>query len=99
MSSLISQRSTTDKLVAERGKTHGDFNDHARITQSLKFVIRSELERRAERGQPSLSLTQMEAIDMIQHKIGRIIAGDPNAQDHWDDIAGYAKITAERIQK
>jgi hypothetical protein len=24
------------------------------------------------------------------------LAGDPNFKDHWDDIAGYAKIAGDR---
>lgn len=78
-------------LVSERAKTHGDFNDHARITQNIKSCVHNES------GWRRLSLTQMEAIDMIAHKIGRILAGNPNHHDHWDDIAGYARITSERI--
>jgi hypothetical protein len=41
---------------------------------------------------------QVEALEMIAHKIGRILSGDPNHQDHWDDIAGYAKLVSERLQ-
>ena len=83
---------TTSELLAERGKTHGDFNDHARATQKLKSVLSDELALRSERGQLGLSPTQYESLEMILHKIGRIIAGDADFQDHWDDIAGYAKI-------
>lgn len=81
-----------EALTNERGKTHGDFVDHARITQRLKLAITTEYEHRRDRGQLPLSDTQREAIDMIVHKIGRIIAGDPSFADHWDDIAGYAHI-------
>lgn len=80
----------TTELLAERGKTHGDFGDHALITQTLKRVMNS---------QPSwveLAYTQQEALEMIAHKIGRILAGNPNFRDHWDDIAGYARLVAER---
>jgi hypothetical protein len=80
------------ELLAERGKTHGSFIDHARVTQRLKAVIEDELSRRFEREQDGLSMEQCESIDMILHKIGRIIAGNPNFDDHWDDIAGYAKL-------
>lgn len=80
------------KLTDERGKTHGAFSDHARITISLKAVFTAEYEARCGRGQPYLNDQQREALDMIAHKIGRIIAGDPSFQDHWDDIAGYAHI-------
>lgn len=81
-----------DVDLTEKKRTHGDFTDHARITQSLKNVMR------VEHGFERLSNTQVEALEMIFHKIGRILAGDPNVHDHWDDIAGYAKITSERIK-
>lgn len=29
---------------------------------------------------------------MIQHKIGRILNGDPAYADSWHDIAGYATL-------
>lgn len=78
-------------MLVERATRHGDFNDHARITQALKAAVHPEpnwLE---------LDDIHREAIEMILHKIGRIVAGDPNWRDHWDDIAGYAMITADRL--
>jgi Domain of unknown function (DUF6378) len=81
----------TEELLKERSKTHGDFTDHARITQSLKKVVR------VENGFEKLNNIQVEAIDMIFHKIGRILSGNPNHHDHWDDIAGYAKLVSKRI--
>jgi hypothetical protein len=36
-------------------------------------------------------------LEMIAHKIGRVLAGDPNHADHWDDIAGYARLVARRV--
>ena len=35
---------------------------------------------------------------MIAHKIGRILAGDPNHIDHWLDIAGYATLVAKELE-
>ena len=81
------------EILEERRKQHGDFAVHAAITQGLKAVAQSDVGNYA-----SLVPTQREAIDMILHKIGRILAGDPNHHDHWDDIAGYAKITRDRIK-
>jgi hypothetical protein len=78
-----------DVDLTERKKTHGDFSVHARITQGLKRVIKDDRKQLLD--------IHSEAIDMILHKIGRICAGDPNVHDHWDDIAGYARITSERI--
>ena len=39
-----------------------------------------------------------EALEMIAHKIGRILNGDPNYADSWIDIAGYAKLVADRLE-
>jgi DNA-binding Xre family transcriptional regulator len=80
-----------DEILAERNKTHGDYTKHAWITQALKMVIRSE--------NKILTADQAETLDMICHKIGRILAGNPEVADHWDDIAGYAKLTADRIRQ
>jgi hypothetical protein len=88
---MTTSKSTAD-LVASRTVTHGDFTDHARCTQHLKLTIDLEVAARHDRGQPPLSPTQRESVDMILHKIGRIVAGDASFQDHWDDIAGYARI-------
>jgi hypothetical protein len=81
---------TTEAILAERGKVYGDFTDHAAITQNLKRLMQTmpKWER--------LSDPHAEALEMIAHKIGRILNGDPNYRDSWDDIAGYAKLAADR---
>lgn len=81
-------------LIAERARTHGAFADVARIVQQLTDIFRFEAALRAGRRQRDLSHTQREALEMIMHKIGRIIAGDPDFRDHWVDIAGYAMLVA-----
>lgn len=80
-------------LLKGRKMTHGDFTDHARIAQNLKDVMRIEASWN------SLRATQKEALEMIQHKIARILAGDPDFEDHYADIEGYARITRERLPK
>ena len=76
----------TTALLAEREKTHGSFDEHAWITQALKAVAQSRL------GWNRLDHQQKEAVEMILHKVGRILAGNPNHEDHWADIAGYAEL-------
>jgi hypothetical protein len=93
----MTMNSNLTDILTDRQKTHGDFEDHARITQRFKNVFYAELQERDVREQAPLVHRQIEAIDMILHKIGRIIAGDPNYEDHWTDIAGYAQIA--KIQK
>ena len=41
---------------------------------------------------------QQEALEMIAHKLGRIANGDPDYADSWVDIAGYAKLVADRLE-
>jgi hypothetical protein len=84
-----------DALLEERGRTHGDYEIHAAITQDLKRVIAhnvADLDRR-------LDDDMAETLDMIAHKIGRIIAGNPAEPDHWRDIAGYAQLVANRLER
>jgi hypothetical protein len=94
----------TKDLLVERGKTHGNYSDHARITQKIKKCLYNEHKITPASDTPIpcweyLTVEQCEALDMIAHKIGRILAGDPDFRDHWDDIAGYAKLVAERCSK
>lgn len=79
-------------LLDERAKTHGDYTVHAQITQDIKAVIFNGPSNR------SLLPHQRETLEMIAHKIGRICAGDPNVEDHWRDIAGYATLSADRCK-
>lgn len=85
----------TKTLITERGKTHGDFGAHALITQNLKLMMQNSVDDKWL----SLTAAQRESLEMIAHKIGRILAGDPDFRDHWDDIAGYARLVAERCSK
>jgi hypothetical protein len=41
---------------------------------------------------------QLQALDMIVTKIGRILTGNPSHLDSWIDIAGYAKLVSDRLQ-
>ena len=40
---------------------------------------------------------EQEALDMIFHKIARILNGDPNYADSWHDIAGYATLIDKEL--
>jgi hypothetical protein len=81
------------ETLAEREKRYGSFADHALITQTLKQ------EMAIGRSWRHLGCDQKEALEMIAHKIGRIVCGDPNYADSWVDIAGYATLVADRLQK
>jgi len=81
-----------DKILEERGSKYGPFLRHAQISQGIKdaiFIVGSE---------NKLACDQSEALEMIAHKIARIINGDSNHVDSWDDIAGYATLVANRLR-
>lgn len=78
--------------LEERGARYGKFTEHARITQRLKMFMYETNKWQ------TLAPDQCEALEMIAHKIGRILNGDPNYADSWVDIAGYAKLVADRLE-
>jgi hypothetical protein len=83
-----------DQVLDSRAKDYGKFIEGAEIMQMLKRLVHNYIE---DRGTP-LAFDQREAIDMIIHKLGRIINGNPDKVDHWVDIAGYATLVADRLQ-
>jgi hypothetical protein len=82
------------EILDERGKRYGTFVGHAEVSQQLKTVMADALMQRSK----DITNDQHEALDMIAHKIARIINGDPNYADSWIDIAGYAQLVADRLQ-
>lgn len=80
------KQDSTEALLAERGRTHGSFEDNARISQSLKDLFRRESRWDA------LDLEAREALDMFATKICRILSTGGGIADDWKDIGGYARI-------
>lgn len=80
-----------EELLAARKSTHGEYREHARYTQAIKALIHSSP------NWEGMEDHQKETLEMIAHKIGRILAGDASFDDHWKDISGYAKLTADRL--
>jgi hypothetical protein len=77
-----------------RAKDYGLFKDGAALMQSLK---RNLAEHATKHGK-TFADDQWEALEMIVHKMGRIVNGNPDVVDHWVDIAGYATLVADRLQ-
>lgn len=80
------------EVLNEREKTHGKFKNHAIVTQAMKAILHHPY---VVNKPNSLCSEHREALEMIVHKIGRILAGNPLEKDHWVDIAGYAHLGAE----
>lgn len=85
----------TDKLLEERGRTHGDFRVHSFVTQQVKRAMRETYRE----GWDRLSVVQKEALEMLAHKVGRAIAGNPDYEDHWDDMAGYSRLVSQDLKR
>lgn len=80
------------EILKQRGSRYGIFKDHALVTQQLKSTMKST------EGWSRLSASQKESLEMIAHKIGRILNGDPNYDDSWIDISGYAELVVKELQ-
>jgi hypothetical protein len=83
-----------DATLDARAVDYGKFIEGAEVMQMLKRVVLNALNNRDK----TLAHDQAESLDMIIHKIGRIVNGNPDVVDHWLDIAGYAKLVADRLE-
>ena len=82
-----------DSTLDARAVEYGKFIEGAEVIQMLKRVVQNALNNRDK----TLAHDQAESLDMILHKVGRIINGNPDVIDHWLDIAGYAQLVADRL--
>ena len=84
------EESKTSSLIGSltdtRKQSHGKIQDVGEVSQKLKAITHTS------KNWEVMSNSQREALDLIVHKIARILVGDPDFKDHWDDIAGYASI-------
>ena len=95
-------------FLDQRKSRHGDFKIQADISQALKRLVRGEAEESfQEAGTNTVVLNhwsamsphQQEALEMILHKVARIMAGDANYDDHWRDVGGYAFRVEETLER
>ena len=81
-----------DETLIARGQRYGKFEDQACIAQWFKNFMRDTA------GWQRMDYDQREALEMIQTKLSRLLNGDPDYHDTWHDIAGYAKLVADRLE-
>jgi hypothetical protein len=86
--------SNVDRTLDARAENYGKFKEGAALMQSIK---RAMSEHAARHGK-TFADDQWEALEMIVHKIGRIVNGNPDVVDHWVDIAGYATLIVDRLE-
>lgn len=84
--------SDLEKTLAERGAVYGRFVDHASISQSIKRAMR------AAPGWQELPDDMRESLEMLAHKVARILNGNPDYVDSWHDVSGYATLVEKRLK-
>ena len=88
------EETNIDETLDARAQDYGKFKDGAALMQGIKRLLADH----ARMHNKTFADDQWEALEMIVHKIGRIVNGNPDKVDHWVDIAGYAKLIADRLQ-
>ena len=77
-----------DDLLRDKEATHGSFDDTATIAQTIKAVMKRS------KNWESLPNQSKEALELIATKVARILNGDATDPEHWNDVAGYARLRA-----
>jgi len=94
LDTITMEPSDVDRTLSERAKEYGMFKDGAALMQGIKRLLADH----ARRHDKTFADDQWEALEMIVHKMARIVNGNPDKVDHWVDIAGYATLVAERLE-
>jgi len=80
-------------ILEDREPKYGDYQANAHLIQQLKRQVRGMT------GWGKMTPDKQQSIDMIFTKIGRIITGDSDLKDSWDDIIGYAELIVTKINE
>lgn len=83
--------SIIEDTIKERTKTCGKFRAITQTAYDLKFTLRQG--DKFTRMPPYM----WEGLEMIAHKMARIVQGDPFYIDHWRDIQGYARLIEQEL--
>ena len=81
-----------DAMLEERGKRYGGYVNHADVTQAIKAAVATGM------NWTTLPPYMRETFDMVAHKMGRILNGDPKYLDSWDDMIGYIKLVIQELE-
>lgn len=89
----LKETTKIEDTLKERGSRYGEFDTHAQYAERINNVFESS---------PNWQIMKpdsKEALRIIANKIGRILNGDPEYDDNWHDIAGYATLVKNRIDR
>lgn len=83
-----------DTVLDTRAGQYGTFRDGAALMQEIKRALAAHAQKHGK----TFADDQWEALEMIVHKMARIVNGNPDNHDSWVDIAGYAMLVADRLE-
>ena len=81
----------TSETLKERGSRYGNYLAQTKISKALQNRMRQTSSYH------ELDPDMQDALEMIAVKVSRILNGDPDYADNWEDIAGYATLVANRL--
>ena len=90
---VIHDPGSIDATLEERGNRYGYFDEESRVKHNIKNAMKDS------KNWSKLSLDKKHALGMIALKITRILNGDPEYDDNWHDIGGYAKLIENNLEK
>ena len=76
----------TEEILEERGARYGSFKNKSKIAQEIKKSMQSGPSYKG------MSDDKKQAMEMFANKIARIVNGDPDYDDSWQDICGYSQL-------
>ena len=83
----------TEKLIATRHATHGVYRHVCELDQATQKAWRNS------QNWEHLTDVQRCSLQMISHKIARILSGDPFFDDHWKDCSTYAELARRSLEE
>lgn len=83
-----------ETILEVRGTRYGEFCNQAALSQALSNLMKGFNPEKWN----SLPPYMRESLEMIQHKIARILNGDPYYDDSWVDVIGYAQLAVDELR-
>ena len=82
-----------EAVLVDRGGKYGEYSRHAKLSQEFKKVMKHSS------NWLTLNESMKESLEMIVHKMARILNGDPTHADSWVDISGYSTLIIKELNK
>lgn len=80
-----------NELIESRKTLRGDFKNVAKAHLEFAYAITNNIHG-------NLSCEEEVALNMIIHKLARIITASGYDEDSWKDVAGYATLVVNNHQ-